>query len=400
MATYSFSARNPQTGQKVSSTVQADSERAASKAIEDQGLAPLEIKIEKEGGFGKKVKTKDRILFARQLSTLINAGLPLVQSLRTVQRQTSSKSMKIVIAGVIGQVEAGKNFSDALAMHPKVFNTVFVSLIAAGEVSGTLDRSLERLAFQQEKDAEIMGKIRGALVYPAVVILVMVAVISFMLVGVLPQVKVLYDGLPGAQLPLLTRVLLAMSSALIQFWWVAIIVLVLIGVLGSKWARTLGGKRFIDKAKMKSPAVGPLFMKMYMARFARTGGALVSSGVPLLQMLEITGKAVNNVYINESIERAISQIKGGKSMADALEGDPNFLELVPNMIRIGEQSGQVESMLSKTADYYEKEVDQQIKTINTIIEPVLMIVLGVVALIIVAAVLLPIYGLANQGFGS
>ena len=273
MATYSFSARNPQTGQKVSSTVQADSERAASKAIEDQGLAPLEIKIEKEGGFGKKVKTKDRILFARQLSTLINAGLPLVQSLRTVQRQTSSKSMKIVIAGVIGQVEAGKNFSDALAMHPKVFNTVFVSLIAAGEVSGTLDRSLERLAFQQEKDAEIMGKIRGALVYPAVVILVMVAVISFMLVGVLPQVKVLYDGLPGAQLPLLTRVLLAMSSALIQFWWVAIIVLVLIGVLGSKWARTLGGKRFIDKAKMKSPAIGPLFMKMYMARFARTGGA-------------------------------------------------------------------------------------------------------------------------------
>ena len=277
---------------------------------------------------------------------------------------------------------------------------MFVSLVAAGEVSGTLDRSLERLAFQQEKDAEIMGKIRGALVYPAVVVGVMIAVISFMLVGVLPQVKVLYDGLPGAQLPLITRILLAMSSALIQYWWAALIVLGLLAFFGTKWSRTLSGKRFIDKAKMKAPAVGPLFMKMYMARFARTGGALVSSGVPLLQMLEITGKAVNNEYINESIERAITQIKGGKSLADALDGDPNFLELVPNMIRIGEQSGQVESMLGKTADYYEKEVDQQIKTINTIIEPVLMIVLGVVALIIVGAVLLPIYSLANQGLGA
>lgn len=400
MATYTFTARNPQTGQKVTSTVQADNDRAAAKAIEEQGLSPLDIKLEKEGGFGKKVKTKDRILFARQLSTLINAGLPLVQSLRTVQRQTASKQMKIIIAEVIGSVESGKNFSDALALHPKVFNTVFVSLVAAGEASGTLDHSLERLAFQQEKDAEILGKIKGALVYPAVVILVMVAVISFMLVGVLPQVKVLYDGLPGAQLPLITKVLLAMSNALVQFWWVALILLAIGGFFGFKWSRTLGGARVIDKAKMSTPAIGPLFMKMYMARFARTGSTLVSSGVPLLQMLEITGKAVNNMYIEESINRAITQVKGGKSLADSLEGDPNFLELVPNMLRIGEQSGQVESMMAKTADYYEKEVDQQIKTINTIIEPVLMITLGVVALIIVAAVLLPIYGLANQGLGA
>lgn len=400
MATYTFTARNPQTGQKVTSTVQADNDRAAAKAIEDQGLSPLDIKLEKEGGFGRKVKTKDRILFARQLSTLINAGLPLVQSLRTVQRQTASKPMKIVIAEIIGSVESGKNFSDALAQHPKVFNTVFVSLVAAGEASGTLDHSLERLAFQQEKDAEILGKIKGALVYPAVVILVMVAVISFMLVGVLPQVKVLYDGLPGAELPLITKILLAMSSTLIQFWWVALILLAIGGFFGFKWSRTLGGARVIDKVKMRAPAIGPLFMKMYMARFARTGSTLVSSGVPLLQMLEITSKSVNNMYIEDSIQRAITQVKGGKSLADSLEGDPNFLELVPNMLRIGEQSGQVESMMAKTADYYEKEVDQQIKTINTIIEPVLMITLGVVALIIVAAVLLPIYGLANQGLGA
>lgn len=400
MATYTFTAKNASTGQKVTSTVQADNERAAAKAIQEQGLSPLEIKLEKVGGFGKKVKAKDRILFARQLSTLISAGLPLVQSLRTVQRQTTSKQMRIVIGDVIASVEAGKNFSDALAAHPQVFNTIFTSLVAAGEVSGTLDNSLERLAFQQEKDAEILAKIKGALVYPAVVILVMVAVVSFMLVGVLPQVKTLYDGLPGAKLPFITTALLWVSDLLISFWWVVAILIVIAIVLGSRWTRTLGGKRFIDKLKMKAPAFGSLFMKMYMARFARTGTTLVASGVPLLQMLEITGKSVNNIYIEESIDRAISQVKGGKSLADALEGDPNFLELVPNMIRIGEQSGQVESMLAKTAEYYEKEVDQQIKTINTIIEPLLMIVLGVIALVIVGAVLLPIYGLANQGLGS
>lgn len=398
--TYTFTARNASTGQKVSSTVQAENEKAAAQIIQDQGLSPLNIKAVKEGGFGKKVKSKDKILFARQLSTLINAGLPLVQSLRTVQRQTGSKQLKIVLSEVINDVESGKNFSDSLAKHPKVFNNIFISLVGAGEASGTLDASLERLANQQEKDAEILGKIKGAMIYPLVVVGVMAAVVGFMLVGVLPQVKTLYEGLPGAQLPFITVALLWMSDILISYWWVFLILAVLAGVFGTKWARTLGGKRVIDKTKMKAPLIGPLFMKMYMARFTRTGTTLVSSGVPLLQMLDITSRSVNNVYIEDSINTAIAKVKGGKSLADAIDGDPNFLELVPNMIRIGEQSGQVEDMLAKTAEYYEKEVDQQIKTINTIIEPVLMIVLGVVALIIVGAVLLPIYGLANQGLGA
>ncbi|MCA9351134.1 type II secretion system F family protein, partial [Candidatus Saccharibacteria bacterium] len=236
----------------------------------------------------------------------------------------------------------------------------------------------------------------GAMVYPMVVVAVMVLVVGFMLVSVLPQVKVLYDGLPGAQLPLLTRVLLGMSEIITKYWWVLIILIGIGAVFGSRWFKSAGGRRAVDKTKMRAPAVGPLFMKMYMARFARTGATLVASGVPLLQMLEITGKAVNNVWIEDSVNRAIVQVKGGKSLADSLEGDPNFLELVPNMLRIGEESGSVEEMMSRTADYYEKEVDQQIKTINTIIEPALMIVLGIVALIIVAAVLLPIYSLAGK----
>lgn len=398
MLNYKFTARNPATGEKITSIVQAENERAAGKIIHDQGLAPIEIKLQDKGNgsFFKRVKTKDKILFARQLSTLINAGLPLVQSLRSVQKQTTSKPMQVVIAEVIADVEAGTSFSKALAKHPNTFGEIFVNLVGAGEISGTLDSSLERLANQQEKDAEIISKVRGAMVYPMVVVFVMILVVGFMLVSVLPQVNVLYDGLPGARLPLLTTVLLAVSGIIIKFWWVILILIIAGFVFGSRWIRTVGGKSFIDGAKMHAPAVGPLFMKMYMARFARTGSTLVASGVPLLQMLEITGKSVNNVHIEDSVNKAITQVKGGKSLADSLEGDPNFLELVPNMLRIGEESGSVEEMLSRTADYYEKEVDQQIKTINTIIEPVLMIVLGVVALVIVAAVLLPIYSLAGQ----
>lgn len=401
MLTFNYEARNTATGQKVKATVQADNERAAARLIQEQGLSPLEVTLQKDQktSFFNRIKSKDKILFARQLSTLINAGLPLVQSLRMVQKQTTSKPLNAVVGEVIGDVESGKSFSAALAVHPTVFNTIFVNLIAAGEASGTLDGALERLATQQEKDAEILSKIRGAMIYPAVVVAVMVAVVTFMLVTVLPQVNILYQGLPGAKLPLLTSVLLAVSALIIKFWWVLIIVAVIAFLYTSRWARTVGGKRVVDGLKMHTKPFGPLFMKVYMARFCRTGETLVSSGVPLLQMLDIVSKSINNVYVEESINKAIVQVKGGKSLADALEGDPNFLELVPNMLRIGEQSGSVEQMLSRTADYFEKEVDNQIKAINTIIEPMLMIVLGVVALIIVAAVLLPIYGLAGQNLG-
>jgi type IV pilus assembly protein PilC len=401
MLSFQYIARDAATGQKVKAEVEAESEQAAAKLIHQNGLAPLEITL-KEGesrGLGKyfsRVKTKDKILFSRQLSTLINAGLPLVQSLRSVSNQTTSKPLQVVINKVITDVEAGSALSAALSRHPAVFNTIYVSLIAAGEVSGTLDRSLERIANQQEKDAEILSKVRGAMIYPIVVLLVMFAVVTFMIVKVLPQVEVLYEGIPGATLPILTRILLAISHFATKFWWLVAIIFGAITFFTSKWARTLGGKRVVDRAKMRMWPVGPLFMKMYMARFARTGATLVGSGVPLIQVLDITATSINNVHIEDSLRSATDKVKGGKALSDSLANDPNFLELVPNMLRIGEQSGAIEKMLEKIADYYEKEVDNQIKTISTIIEPLLMIILGVFALIIVAAVLLPIYGLAGQ----
>lgn len=399
MLTYSYEAKNAKTGKVVKGQVQADNEQSAIKLVKEQGLTPLVVKADKsDSGFSlsRRIKIKDKVLFSRQLSTLINAGLPLVQSLRNVASQTTNKKFALVINAAITDVEAGMAFSEALAKHPEVFNRVYISMVAAGETSGTLDKALERLADQQEKDADIISKVRGAMIYPLIVLLVMLAVVVFMVVKVLPQVEDIYAGLPGASLPILTRILLAISHFIINFWWVVLIVLGLVAFFGSRWARTLGGKSFIDGAKMRAWPIGTLYMKMYMARFARTGSTLVGSGVPLLQVLDITADAVDNVHIADSLHSAAEKVKGGKALSDALEGDENFLELVPNMLKIGEDSGSMEDMLEKVADYYEKEVDNEIKAISTTIEPVMMIVMGIFAIIIVAAILLPIYGLVNQ----
>jgi type IV pilus assembly protein PilC len=399
MLTYRYEARNAKTGEKVKAQVQADNEQSAAKLITEQGLSPVSIKLEKQGSginFFKRIKTKDKVLFSRQLSTLINAGLPLVQSLRSVTSQTTNKAFKVVINEIISDVEAGKSFSAALSKHPTVFNRVYISLVAASETSGTLDDGLERLADQQEKDADIVSKVRGAMVYPLIVMLVMMGVVTFMLVKVLPQVQSIYAGIKGASLPLVTKVLLAVSNFVRHDWWVVIIMLVLGGFFGSRWARTLGGRSVIDKFKMRGWPIGQLYMKLYMARFARTATTLVASGVPIIQVLEITAEAVDNVHISKSLHSAIEKVKSGKALSDSITNDPNFLELVPNMLRIGEQSGAMETMLAKVADYFEKEVDNEIKAISTIIEPVMMVVMGIIAITIVAAILLPIYGLVNQ----
>jgi len=401
MLSYTYTARNAQTGQQVKASVQADNEYAAAKLLHEQGLTPIDIQVDKHaGGLGGrangKVRAKDRVLFSRQLSTLINAGLPLVQALRSVNDQTTSKPLKVVLSKIIADVEGGSPLSKAMGKHPKVFNQVYISLVAAGETSGTLDTALERLAIQQEKDADLASKVRGAMTYPIIVVLVMIGVVGFMMVKVLPQVKDIYNGLPGVNLPLVTSILMGISDFVIHFWWIVLIVLVLVVFFGLRYAKTPAGKEVFDKLKMRMWPTGQLFMKIYMARFARTGSTLVSSGVPLLQMLQITGQSINNVHVERSINHAADKVRGGKSLADAIAGDPNFLPLVPNMIKIGEQSGSMEQMMGKAADYYEKEVDNQVAAISSIIEPVMMVLLGLVAFTIVAAVLLPIYGLAGN----
>jgi len=402
MLNFSYVARDTKTGEKIEAQVEAENEAAAARLLTERGLAPLEIKLIKDPGAGNsvlnRIPTKQRVIFSRQLSTLVNAGLPLVQSLNTVRGQTPNKTLKFVISKIVSDVEAGSSLSDAMGRHPKVFDQVYTSLVAAGEASGTLDVSLTRLADQEEKDAEMVSKLRGALVYPLIVVIVLTGVVTFMLTSVLPQVQGLYAGLPGVKLPLVTQILLDFAHFILKFWW---IILLLVGGTAAgalRFARTPAGRLFIDQLKMQTWGIGPLFMKVYMARFSRTSATLVASGVPLIQMLNTTAKSIGNVHVEASIAKATEQVRGGKALSASLAGDKHFLELVPNMIHIGEQSGALDSMLAKLADYYEKEVDNQIKSVSTIIEPVLMVVVGIIALIVVAAVLLPIYSLAGKNF--
>jgi type IV pilus assembly protein PilC len=402
MLTYTYVALNGQTGEKIQADIEAENVQAAAKLLVERGLSPLEIDVKKEksslGGLRSRVPTKQKVLFSRQLSTLINAGLPLVQSLRTVRQQTRNRTLEEIIGKVISDIEAGSSFADALAKYPRVFNDVFTSLIAAGEASGTLDVSLERLATQQEKDAEIVSKVRGAMVYPILVLVVLFGVIIFMMTTVLPQVETLYKNLPGAQLPFVTKILLGVAHFLVHFWWLITIILIVGAVFLVRWVRTEAGRRAFDNLKIHMWPISQLFMKLYMARFARAGATLVGSGVPMIKMLNTTAEAVGNVHVAESIYKVADAVKGGKTLSETIKGDPHFLPLVPDMVHIGEQSGQLEGMLGKIADYYEKEVDNEIKTISTVIEPALMVVVGVIALGVVAAVLLPIYSLAGKSF--
>lgn len=401
MLTYIYTARN-QAGQKVTAEVEADNESVAARLLLERGLSPIDIKVKAEKGglgslLGKKVPTKEKIVFSRQLSTLINAGLPLVQSLSSVRDQMKNPAFKEIITKVIQDVEAGASLANALAKHPKEFNEVYVSLIAAGEASGTLDKSLERLATQQEKDSEITSRVRGAMVYPIIVIIVLFAVLIFMMSTVLPQVQNLYaSSAGGAQLPIVTRVLLDFTHLLKKFWLIGFIAVGLGGFFLNRYLHTAAGKATTDRLKLKAWPVANLFIKLYMARFARVAATLVSSGVPIIKMLATSASSVGNVQIAKAIDKASEDVKGGKALSDSLARDKVFPDLVPNMIRIGEQSGQLDAMLAKLADYYEKELDDQIKAVSTIIEPVLMIFVGIIAIVIVVAVLLPIYSLAGK----
>ena len=399
MNRYSYEARDAASNKIVKSTVQAESEIAAAKLLSAQGFTPLKIELEDDRAgifkrFANRITTKDKIVFTRQLATLIGAGLPLSQSMRTVHEQTQNKSMQQIVQEIIGDIEGGRSLSDAFNKHPKVFDNVYLALVSAGEASGTLDEALRRVAAQQEKDAAMMSKIKGALTYPIIVLLVIVAVLGFMLVAVVPQVKNLYKDL-NKELPLLTKILVDTADFFINYWWIVIMVIGIGVYFLIQYLKTDAGIKTKDTFKLNVPMFSGMFRRLYMARFTRTGQTLMSTGVAMLDMLNITSTAVNNTVVAEGIDRAAEKVKGGKSLSSSLRNEDYFLEMVPQMISIGEQSGKIDEMMGKCAQIYEDELDEEIRTISTAIEPVLMVVLAVVAGGMVGAILFPIYSLVN-----
>ena len=399
MKRYSYRAKDKQTGKIITGHVQADSERTAGRILVDQGYIPQKVAEENADGwlskFQNKVTSKQRIAFTRQFATLIGAGLPLSQSLRMVADQTDDKPMKAVIEDVLAQVEGGKTLHDAFARHPEVFNRVYLSLIAAGEASGTLDVSLKRLADQQEKDANMIARIRSALTYPAIVLLVIVLVITFMMIAVVPQVENLYRDV-GEELPILTKILVGMSNFVVNFWWM---ILILIGIavwFFVQFRRTDVGQRWLSSVKLNAPIFKGLFLRLYNARFARMAQMLLSAGVPMLDAINIASDATNNILVEKELNDAAEVVRSGKPLSTALKGKAYILPLVPQMAATGEQSGKIDEMLGKAAKVYEDELDERIAALSTMIEPVLMVLLAIAAGGIVGAVLFPIYSLVSK----
>ena len=400
MKKYNYEARDSASNKIVKSVVQAESENAAAKLLTTQGFVPLKIELQddKTGFFAKlsgRITTKDKVVFTRQLATLIGAGLPLSQSLRTVQEQTTNKRMQEIVQEIISDVEGGKSLSDSFAKHPEAFNKVYVALVAAGETSGTMDESLKRLAAQQEKDAAMMSKIRGAMMYPSIVLAVIILVVGFMLFTVVPQVEGLYRDL-NKGLPFITLIMINVANFFIHFWWLALLIMIIGGYFLVQYLKTEQGIRTKDTFKLNVPLFKGMFRKMYMARFSRTGQVLLSTGVPMLDMLRISSDAVNNVIISEGIIRAADKVKGGKALSASLSNEEYFLTMVPQMTKIGEQSGKIDEMMGKTAQVYEDELDEEIRALSTAIEPVLMVFLALVAGTMVAAILFPIYSLVGN----
>ncbi len=397
MATFVYTGRNIG-GEVKKGEIDAPNMAQATAALKRQQINPTSITEKKAGfvfpKFGGGVKTKELVIFSRQFATMIDAGLPLVQCLEILGSQQENPAFKKVLIEVKGAVEGGSTFADALSKHPKVFDELYVNLIAAGEVGGILDTILNRLSGFLEKAERLKGKIKSAMTYPTVVIIIASIIVAGLLIFVVPIFAKLFEGM-GKGLPAPTQMVVNMSNALKNYWYV--IAGVIAGVIfGLKYTYTTPkGKRTMDAIFLKLPVVGDLIRKASVARFTRTLGTMLSSGVPILEGLEIVAKTAGNEIIKEGIMKARVSLSQGKTLADPLIETKIFPGMVTQMISVGESTGALDAMLTKIADFYEEEVDVAVDGLTAMIEPMLMAFLGIVVGGLVVALYLPIFQIAG-----
>ena len=397
MKRFTYKAKEIGTGKIIKGTIQAETERVAGKLLVDRGYVPESLKEEGTGLASKmnKVTSKDRINFTRQFATLVGAGLPIAQSLRTVIEQTSNKSMKAVIEEILADVEAGRALSVAFGKHPDVFDKVYLSLIKAGEASGTLDQSLRRIAEQEEKDQRMLSKIKSAMTMPLITLFVIIVVFIYMMLEVVPHVESLYNDLHEDLTPL-TVAMVGIKDFLLGYWWLLIIIISVIAVGLIQFLRTEPGIKASATFKLNVPMFNGLFRILYMARFSRISQILLGTGVAVLDTMHIAGESTANVVVQEKVEAAAEKVQAGKALSESLKDQDYIMPLVYQMAAIGEQSGKMDEMLGKAAQVFEDELDDKIATISAMIEPVMMIMLAIVAGLLVGGVLFPIYSLVNS----
>ncbi|HSX41330.1 MAG TPA: type II secretion system F family protein [Candidatus Saccharimonadales bacterium] len=403
MPSFSYTAKD-KSGQVIKGNVSGMDKSAAVASLQEKGLSPILVKDSSDkpstglklGNFhlGGKVKLTDKVIFSRQFATMVNAGVPITQSLSILREQATSKPLKSALADAGKRVEGGSTLSAALAEHPRIFSPIYINMVKAGEAGGLLDEVLERLAVQQEKDAEIVGKVKSAMIYPAVITTVTVAAFIFLMTVIVPKLAVIFEGL-GSSLPWYTKLMLSISGALTHFG-----IFIALGVGGAgyvfyRFIKTPTGKKGFDTFLTHAPIAGPIVVKMNVARFARTFGSLMASGISVLDALNATSTALNNNVFKHALGEIGKDVKAGKTISEPLKKFKVFPPIVSQMIAVGEETGQLDSILTKLADFYEKEVDAVIAGITSIIEPVLIIVLGGMVGFIVISVFGPLAALNN-----
>lgn len=392
-------------GKSISGVSEAANKDALIASLHRQGIRPLVIKLDtgKESFFakfsgGKKVKLKDLVLFTRQLSTMISAGVPLTRSLATLQMQTDNKYFKTVIAGITKDVEGGMPLGDAFMKYPRIFSEVYVNMVRAGEAGGILDDILKRLAAQVEQDASIRKKIKSAMMYPMVIMCITVVAFFGIMIFVIPKISKILKDLGGehAQLPIYTRAMLAISSFMQHNFIFILVGLVVSVYLLQRYVRTPKGKLQFHALLLKTPILNNIIVKVAVARFARTFASLMSSGVGVLDALEVTGGAIGNKIIENELAEAAKAVKNGKQLSQPLAEGTHFPPIVSQMLAIGEETGQIDTILVKVADFYEEEVAAIIDGLSSIIEPLMIVVLGSIVGLIAASVMGPIASLSKN----
>ena len=397
MPKFVYSARPVAGGDIQNGELEVGSKEEVQAFLHRQKMIPISVR-EKEAGIsfmiGTGIRTRDIVIFTRQFATMINAGLPLVQSLDILAEQTENQYLRKVIQDVLYDVESGHTLADAMGKHPKVFTELYVNMVSAGEAGGILDTILLRLATFLEKNDALVRKIKGAMIYPAVIFSVAGMAVIILLIFVIPTFQTMFDS-AGVALPLPTRIVIGMSAFLQAYWWAVAAGIVALVFIFRQVYRTDGGELAIDRVLLALPIFGDLQRKAAVARFTRTLGTLVSSGVSSLEGLEITAKTAGNRVIHDAIMNSRTSIAGGETIAGPLKESGVFPTMVVQMINVGEQTGGLDEMLTKIADFYDEEVDAAVDALLSAMEPIMIVVLGVVVGGMIVAMYLPIFDMIN-----
>ena len=397
MPTFIYNAKDKQ-GNHHKGQVEAENEHAAIKTVREKGLLIIDIGPKKKEilrfRFGSKVPLKEKMIFIRQLAMMVKSSVPLVDALNLLGEQTSSKTLSKITSEVSAKVKGGETLSVALSNYPDIFPRLYINMIKSGERSGKLDQVLFRIADQMQKDYELISRVRGAMMYPALVLIVLVAVMIISIVVIIPQLEKLFAEV-DVKLPVMTRTLIGLSHFIRNYYIYILIVLVIIFIVYWKFHRSPRISITLDSVKLRIPIAGILLKKIYMARFSRTMGTLIGAGLPMLETISTSKDVINNVVYSTELKKVYTEVENGKTLSKALKQNTEFPPMVYQLVSVGEASGNLDYIFFQLADFYDKEVEATTRALSTMLEPILMIIMGIGVAIMVMSVLQPIYGLVN-----